>query len=46
MSGFAKTAANVGKTLMFKANWIYKNVKVNVYSNQNKTTLLHLLEMV
>ncbi|MBR1984452.1 MAG: InlB B-repeat-containing protein, partial [Clostridia bacterium] len=41
MSGFAKTAANVGKTLMFKANWIYKNVKVNVYSNANKTTLTY-----
>ena len=36
---FTMNQTNVGKDIEFVAGWIYKNVKLNVYTNQNKTKL-------
>ncbi|MBQ3213549.1 MAG: InlB B-repeat-containing protein, partial [Clostridia bacterium] len=38
-TSFAMTQANVNKDIQFVADWLYKNIKLNVYTNQNKTKL-------
>ena len=39
VTSFAMAQENIGKDIEFVANWLYKNIKLNVYTNQNKTKL-------